>query len=75
MARISYDDETAAAFKAVRELPRDGLWAWRDAVRHHLSPRPEMTLVDIGAPSGVRASPDRRGRSTSSWCGPRLLFG
>ena len=25
MARISYDDQTAAAYKAVREVPRDGL--------------------------------------------------
>ena len=24
MARISYDERTAAAFKAVREVPRDG---------------------------------------------------
>ena len=25
MARISYDEQTATAFKAVREAPRDGL--------------------------------------------------
>ena len=36
MARISYDDQTAAAYKAVREVPRDGLGAWREAVRRHL---------------------------------------
>jgi hypothetical protein len=40
MARISYDDQTAAAFKTVREVPRDGLGHWRDAVRRHLSPLP-----------------------------------
>ena len=32
MARISYDDQTAAAYKAVREVPREGLEAWREAV-------------------------------------------
>ena len=56
MARISYDDRTAAAFKAVREVPRDGLWEWREAVRRHLRPSPEMTLVDIGAGTGAFAA-------------------
>jgi ubiquinone/menaquinone biosynthesis C-methylase UbiE len=49
MARISYDDQTAAAYKAVREVPRDALGAWREAVRRHLRPSPRMTVVDIGA--------------------------
>jgi ubiquinone/menaquinone biosynthesis C-methylase UbiE len=52
MARISYDDQTAAAYKAVREIPRDGLAEWRDAIRRHLSPAPGMTVVDIGAGTG-----------------------
>jgi SAM-dependent methyltransferase len=56
MARISYDEQTAAAFKAVRELPRDGLTEWRDAVRRHLRPSPGMTLVDVGAGTGAFAS-------------------
>ncbi len=56
MARISYDEQTAAAFKAVRELPRDGLSEWREAVRRHLRPSPGMTLVDIGAGTGAFAS-------------------
>jgi SAM-dependent methyltransferase len=67
VARISYDHRTAAAFKAVRELPRDGLWAWREAVRHHLSPRPEMTLVDIGAGTGQFAV------AFSDWFGLSIL--
>ena len=33
VARISYDEQTATAFKAVREVPRDGLSEWREAVR------------------------------------------
>jgi SAM-dependent methyltransferase len=56
MARISYDEQTAAAFKAVREVPRDGLSEWREAVRRHLRPSRGMTLVDIGAGTGAFAS-------------------
>lgn len=56
MARIDYDEQTAAAFKAVRELPRDGLSEWREAVRRHLRPSRGMTLVDIGAGTGVFAA-------------------
>jgi SAM-dependent methyltransferase len=56
MARIRYDQETAVAFKAVREVPREGLAEWREAVRRHLRPSPEMTLVDIGAGTGAFAT-------------------
>jgi ubiquinone/menaquinone biosynthesis C-methylase UbiE len=56
VARISYDEGTAAAYKAVREIPRDGLAEWRDAIRRHLRPTPGMTLVDIGAGTGQFAS-------------------
>jgi ubiquinone/menaquinone biosynthesis C-methylase UbiE len=52
VARISYDDQTAAAYRAAREIPRDGLAEWREAVRRHLRPSPGMTLVDIGAGTG-----------------------
>jgi SAM-dependent methyltransferase len=55
-ARISYDQQTAAAFKAVREVPRDGLAEWREAVRRHLRPSHGMTLVDIGAGTGAFAA-------------------
>jgi SAM-dependent methyltransferase len=56
VARISYDRPTAEAFKAVREIPRDGLAEWREAVRRHLRPSPGLTLVDIGAGTGAFAS-------------------
>jgi len=56
MARISYDDQTAAAYKAVRQVPRDGLGAWREAVRRHLRPSPGMTVADIGAGTGAFAA-------------------
>jgi SAM-dependent methyltransferase len=56
VARISYDERTAAAFKAAREIPRDGLAEWRDAIRRHLRPSQGMTLVDIGAGTGQFAA-------------------
>lgn len=67
MARISYDEQTAAAYKAVREVPRDGLGAWRDAVQRHLRPAPGMTLVDIGAGTGAFAA------AFSDWFGIRVV--
>ena len=56
MARINYDDRTAAAFKAVREVPRDRLADWRAALHRHLRPQPGMTLADIGAGTGAFAA-------------------
>jgi SAM-dependent methyltransferase len=56
MARISYDRQTASAYKAVREVPRDGLSEWREAVRRHLRPSRGTTLVDIGSGTGQFAS-------------------
>ncbi|HMA33368.1 MAG TPA: methyltransferase domain-containing protein [Chloroflexia bacterium] len=67
MARITYDDQTAAAFKAVREVPRDGLGHWRDAIRRHLRPVPGMTVADIGAGTGAFAAAFR------DWFGLRIL--
>ncbi|HEY6963138.1 MAG TPA: class I SAM-dependent methyltransferase [Gaiellaceae bacterium] len=56
MARISYDERTAAAYKAARELPRAGLLEWREAVGRHLRPTPETTVVDVGAGTGQFAT-------------------
>ena len=56
MARITYDDQTAAAYKAVREVPRDGLEHWREAIRRHLSPWRGMIVADIGAGTGQFAA-------------------
>lgn len=67
MARITYDDQTAAAFKAVREVPRDGLGHWRDAIRRHLDPLPGMTVADIGAGTGAFAA------AFSDWFGLGIL--
>jgi SAM-dependent methyltransferase len=51
-----YDEQTAAAYKAAREIPRDGLTEWREAVRRHLRPTPGMKLVDVGSGTGQFAS-------------------
>jgi SAM-dependent methyltransferase len=67
VARISYDEETAAAYKAAREIPREGLSEWREAVRRHLRPSPGMTLVDIGAGTGQFAA------AFSDWFGLGVL--
>jgi SAM-dependent methyltransferase len=67
MARISYDEPTAAAFKAVREIPRDGLAEWREAVRRHLRPSPGLTLVDVGAGTGAFAA------AFTDWFGVEVL--
>jgi ubiquinone/menaquinone biosynthesis C-methylase UbiE len=73
MARISYDDQTAAAYHTVREIPRDGLGAWREAVQRHVTPSPSMTIVDIGAGTGAFAAavqdadPAARTEARTSW--------
>jgi ubiquinone/menaquinone biosynthesis C-methylase UbiE len=48
-----YDEDVAAAFKAAREIPREGLTEWREAIRRHLQPSPGMTVLDIGAGTGA----------------------
>jgi ubiquinone/menaquinone biosynthesis C-methylase UbiE len=54
MARITYDQRTAAAFKEVREVPMQGLEGWRQALRAHL--RLAMTVLDLGAGTGAFAT-------------------
>jgi ubiquinone/menaquinone biosynthesis C-methylase UbiE len=67
MARIRYDEPTAAAFKEVREVPRDGLAEWREAVRRELRPSLGMTVVDIGAGTGAFAT------AFSDWFGVSVV--
>jgi len=64
---MAYDDQTAAAFKAVREVPRDGLEHWREAIGRHLGPLPGMTVADIGAGTGAFAA------AFSDWFGLSIL--
>lgn len=56
MALNTYDEQTAAAYKAVREIPREGLEDWRAAIQRHLRPAPGMTVADIGAGTGQFAT-------------------
>jgi ubiquinone/menaquinone biosynthesis C-methylase UbiE len=67
VARIDYDQQTATAYKAVREVPRDGLVEWREAIRRHLHPSPETTLLDIGAGTGQFSA------AFSEWFGLRVV--
>jgi ubiquinone/menaquinone biosynthesis C-methylase UbiE len=67
VARIDYDQQTATAYKAVREIPRDGLADWREAVARHLCPSPGLTLLDLGAGSGQFAV------AFSEWFGLRVV--
>ena len=47
-------------------LRSQALVEWREAVRRHLQPRPETTLVDIGSGTGQFATAFRNARSPSS---------
>jgi SAM-dependent methyltransferase len=64
---IRYDEAAAAAFQAARQLPRDGLTGWRDAVARHLAPRPGMRLLDLGAGTGSWAA------AFSDWFGIQVV--
>jgi ubiquinone/menaquinone biosynthesis C-methylase UbiE len=48
-----YDEQVASAFRDSREIPREGLSEWREAIRRHLDPKPGMTLRDLGAGTGA----------------------
>jgi SAM-dependent methyltransferase len=65
MARIAYDEPQAAAFAATRELPDDGLDAWRAAVRPHLAGG--RRLLDLGGGTGAWA------RAFTDWYGLDVL--
>ncbi|WP_052396971.1 class I SAM-dependent methyltransferase [Streptomyces sp. NRRL F-5123] len=44
--------DDAAAYRAAREVPREGLGAWREAVAEEAGLRPGMTVLDVGAGTG-----------------------
>lgn len=67
MTGSSYDARTAAAYRAAREIPLDGLTAWREAVAEAAAPRPGMTVLDVGAGTGGFATAFR------DWFGVRVL--
>jgi ubiquinone/menaquinone biosynthesis C-methylase UbiE len=55
MADTPGDDHAAGGYRTVREVPPDDLAAWREAVALHLDPRRGMTVLDVGAGTGVFA--------------------
>jgi ubiquinone/menaquinone biosynthesis C-methylase UbiE len=65
--RPGYDAQVADAYSAAREVPRSGLGCWREAVGRRLSPRPGMTVLDIGAGTGAFAT------AFHDWFGARVI--
>jgi SAM-dependent methyltransferase len=55
MREVRYDETAAAAFQAHRELPQESLAEWREAIARHLTPRPGLRVLDIGAGTGTWA--------------------
>ncbi|MFC1419778.1 class I SAM-dependent methyltransferase [Streptacidiphilus cavernicola] len=55
MAGTGYDRQAAEDYRAAREVPRDGLDAWRAAVAEAVPLAPGMTLLDVGAGTGAFA--------------------
>ncbi len=56
MADTVYDASTAADYRAAREIPREGLTAWREAIAEHAAPSPGATVLDVGAGTGAFAT-------------------
>ncbi|GHB09634.1 class I SAM-dependent methyltransferase [Streptomyces termitum] len=57
----------AAAYRASREVPREGLAAWRAVVAEEAAPGPGRVLLDVGAGTGAFAS------AFHDWFGARVL--
>ncbi|GAA4989378.1 class I SAM-dependent methyltransferase [Kitasatospora paranensis] len=67
MAAIRYDAAAAEAYRRAREIPRDGLTAWRAAIGASARLAPGMTVLDVGAGTGAFATAFR------DWYGVRVL--
>ncbi|MFF9351858.1 class I SAM-dependent methyltransferase [Streptomyces sp. NPDC014734] len=67
MAGTAYDAKTAADYRAAREIPREGLEAWRRAVAAETALRTGMTVLDVGAGTGSFAT------AFHAWFGVRVL--
>ncbi|MFQ6141995.1 class I SAM-dependent methyltransferase [Streptomyces seoulensis] len=52
MPETSYDATAAAEYRAAREIPREGLTAWRRAVADEARLTAGMTVLDVGAGTG-----------------------
>ncbi|MFE9829056.1 class I SAM-dependent methyltransferase [Streptomyces halstedii] len=67
MAPTAYDAQAAADYRAAREIPREGLTAWRETIAETAGLRPGMTVLDVGAGTGGFATAFR------DWFGVRVL--
>ncbi|MFB7616408.1 class I SAM-dependent methyltransferase [Kitasatospora sp. NPDC056181] len=67
MADNVYDRQTAADYRTAREVPRDGLAAWRQAVAEAAPLGPGSTVLDVGAGTGAFAA------AFHDWYGVRVL--
>ncbi|MGW4893059.1 class I SAM-dependent methyltransferase [Kitasatospora sp. NPDC004240] len=67
MTHQDADARTAAAYRASRELPRDGLSAWRSAVAEEAGLASGQVLLDVGAGTGAFAT------AFHDWFGVRVL--
>jgi SAM-dependent methyltransferase len=52
MSGMSYDRATAEQYRLAREVPREGLAAWRAAIAEAAGLAPGMTVLDVGAGTG-----------------------
>ncbi|MFI2645581.1 class I SAM-dependent methyltransferase [Streptomyces sp. NPDC018610] len=67
MPGTSYDAATAAEYREAREIPREGLEAWRQAVAAEARLAPGATVLDVGAGTGGFAG------AFHDWFGVKVL--
>ncbi|MFE6977986.1 class I SAM-dependent methyltransferase [Streptomyces sp. NPDC057682] len=67
METTAADRQFAEDYRHAREIPRDGLTAWRAAVAAEIDLRPGSTVVDVGAGTGAFAS------AFADWFGARVF--
>ncbi|MEU6444603.1 methyltransferase domain-containing protein [Streptomyces sp. NPDC047046] len=67
MTDMVYDAQTAADYRAARDIPLDGLTAWREAITEAVPLHAGMTVLDVGAGTGGFATAFR------DWFGVRVL--
>lgn len=67
MPATGYDAMAAAEYRQAREIPREGLRAWRQALADEVELKAGMTVLDVGAGTGAIAA------AFHDWFGVRVL--